>query len=347
MDLETGIYAKPETSNTGDMNEAILYVKDRFGLSDSAYHELSMICQSLPRSCKLKELCKHLNSQWEIKACPGYNGVQQSLSARLQERTKHLIDNKKIYSGDVLRVKLSGDGTKICQKLNLINFTFTLLNEDTAMSSKGNHTIAIINGTENYDLLKMSLSDIIKEVEQLTSLTVYDITFQVTYFFCSDLKFLAIACGIESANATYSCIWCKCPSTKRHDMSKKWSITDTDKGAQTIEEILACYLKSKSKRFGCINPPLFPMIPIDHNIPDVLHLFLRITDVLFNLLITDIRRHDGITQASTSSTKQNSTPYLQEFEVFINVTCKIPFHFLQTKKQKRCSGETLWVLRSM
>ena len=127
-----------------------------------------MISQSLPHTCKLKELCMHLNLQWEIKACPGYNGIQQSLSARLKECTKHLIDNKKIHSGNVLRVKLSGDGTKICWKLNLINFTFTLLNEDTAMSPKGNHTTAIINGTENYDLLKMSLSDIIKEVEQLT-----------------------------------------------------------------------------------------------------------------------------------------------------------------------------------
>ena len=158
FDLETGTYSKPETTSTNDINEAILYIKDHFGLSNSAYHELSMICQSLPSSCKLKELCKHSNSQWAIKACPGYNGVQQSLSARLKERTKHLIDNNKIHSGDVLRVKLSGDGTKICRKLNLINFTFTLLNEDTAMSPKGNHKIAIINETENFK--KMSLKKI-------------------------------------------------------------------------------------------------------------------------------------------------------------------------------------------
>ena len=44
--------------------------------------------------------------------CPGDNGVQQSLSARLRQCTKYLIENKKIDSGDVLKVKLSGDGTK-------------------------------------------------------------------------------------------------------------------------------------------------------------------------------------------------------------------------------------------
>ena len=265
LDLETGTYSKPETSSINDITLAILYVKDRFGLSDSAYHELSMVCQTLPRSWKLKELCNHLNSQWELKPCPGDSGVQQSLSARLTERTKYLLENNMIHSGDVLRVKLSGDGTKICRKLNLINFTFTLLNEgNIAMSPKGNHTIAIINGTENYHHLKTSLSDIIKEVEELTSITVNSTTFQVIFYFCSDLKFLAIACGIESATATYSCIWCKCPSSERHNMSKNWSITDTQNGgARTVTEIISCHAQCKSKRFGCIHPPLFPTIPID------------------------------------------------------------------------------------
>ena len=90
LDLETGTYSKPETSSINDITLAILYVKDHFGLSDSAYHELSMVCQTLPRSWKLKELCNHLNSQWELKPCPGDSGVQQSLSARLTERTKYL-----------------------------------------------------------------------------------------------------------------------------------------------------------------------------------------------------------------------------------------------------------------
>ena len=83
------------------------------------------------------------------------------------------------------------------------------------------------------------------------------------------------------------------------------------------------------------------MIPIHRNIPDVLHLFLRITDVLFNLLITDIRRQDGITQVSTSSTEQNSTSYLQEIELFINVTCKIPFHFSTNKETKEMQWRDL------
>ena len=41
-----------------------------------------------------------------------------------------MLQKKTIRATDVLQVKLSGDGTKICRKLNLINFPFTLLNEE-------------------------------------------------------------------------------------------------------------------------------------------------------------------------------------------------------------------------
>ena len=131
--------------------------------------------------------------------------------------------------GDTLKVKLSGDGTKICRKLNLINFTFILLNEKAiAMSPKGNHTIVIINGTEDFDLLRESLSDLIEEVKTLSSITVNNLTLPIEYYLCRDLKFLAIVTGIECVTATYSCVWYTCASSERYDMSKDWSITDVD-----------------------------------------------------------------------------------------------------------------------
>ena len=54
----------------------------------------------------------------------------------------------------------------------VVNLTsFTLLNEKaTAMSPKGNHALAIINGTEDYDLPITSLSDLVEEVKHLSSI---------------------------------------------------------------------------------------------------------------------------------------------------------------------------------
>ena len=94
-----------------------------------------------------------------------------------------LVQEKKVSAGDKLQVKLSGDGTKVCRKLNLINFTFTLLNEgDLAKSPKGNHTIAIISAIEGYETLKTALSDICEEAQRLTSIEVNGMTFPVEYF---------------------------------------------------------------------------------------------------------------------------------------------------------------------
>ena len=46
---------------------------------------------------------------------------------------------------------------------------------------------------------------------------------------CMCLEILATVCGIECANAEYSCIWCKCPKKKQSDTELEWSISDHKK----------------------------------------------------------------------------------------------------------------------
>ena len=337
LDIKSGKFSNAEsTIEQSDVSEMILYVKERFGISNMAYHEMSMICKELPRSCNVVQI---MNSKWEINSCPGDCGMQQSLKSRLINHVQCLIKKKMINATDTLKVKLSGDGTKVCRKLNVINFTFTLLNEgDIAKSPRGNHTIAIINGCEGYDLLANALSDIRNEVLQLKSVSLDGLDFPIEYFLCSDLKFLAIVCGIESASSNYACVWCKCPSSERYNMKREWSFTDEKKGARTITDIVSCLTKAKTKRFNCAHEPLFSNIPIDHVIPDVLHLLLRVTDVLFNLLILDIRRLDGI------EAKQSSMPIsrnLSRLESFLSDTCHIPFKFSISKETKQLQWRDL------
>ena len=65
-------------------------------------------------------------------------------------------------------------------------------------------------------------------------------------------------------------------------------------------------------------------------IPDVLHLFLRVTDVLFNLLVMDIRRQGGIKRCL----EELATSSMSKLETFLNDTCHIPFEFLMCKETK-------------
>lgn len=94
-------------------------------------------------------------------------------------------------------------------------------------------------------------------------------------------------------------------------------------GACTLKSIISCLSQSKAKRYGCIYAPLLPTISITHVISDVLH-FLCITDVLFDLLIVDIQRQDGVDNGS----------HLGQLELFLNCDCHIPSSFQSVRRQK-------------
>jgi len=83
-----------------------------------------------------------------------------------------------------------------------------------------------------------------------------------------DWKFLALVCGLNAANADYSCIWCKCHSKDRWNMQLKWSLSDTSKGARSIEEIKTLSKKPAKQQYGCKRLPLFESIPMDRVIID-------------------------------------------------------------------------------
>ena len=164
----------------------------------------------------------------------------------------------------------------------------TILRENASPNSpSGNHTIAILNTTENYDTLAESLVKISDEMQQTQSIKVGAHEFAIEWFFTADLKYLAITTGIEAANARCSCTWYKCPSKDRHDTTKVWSVQNEDEGTRPIASISKNSLLPKTKKYieercGCIRQPLFPSIPIDYVVPDILHLFLRVSDVLYS-----------------------------------------------------------------
>ena len=70
---------------------------------------------------------------------------------------------------------------------------------------------------------------------------------------------------------------------------------ETEKGARTIEENIRLSQRPKSrKEYNVSNCPLFPSIPITNVVIDNLHMFLRVCDVLIDLLIIRLRFEDSI-----------------------------------------------------
>ena len=334
-------------SSSSNVVDQTLYVKERFNVSHEAYHEMARVIPEMPRLSKLLKKAATLNTKATIKPVPGtLQGVQQSLRNCLEKKLGNLQRvNPSFCSNREVWVKLSGDGTTVSRSVHLVVIAFIIIHNEIIANSPNDHcTIALVNCKESYECIAECVTDILTEIESLNSLQVGEYTYNFTYFLGADMKFLAMALGIEAANSTYSCVWCKCPARDRHDITKEWSVTDgTNGGARTIAEIQECARIRKKKgtedlKCGCINRPIFPCIPITRVIPDILHLFLRISDVLTNLLISELRRMDGIDKVNS---KANNTTRISQYEKFLNEECKINFHFYTDKNSKEVKWRDL------
>ena len=111
-------------------------------------------------------------------------------------------------------------------------------------------------------------------------------------------------------------MWCNCQRNQRHDTSKTWSLTDKLYGGRSCGEITE---HSKTRRYNCKSTPLFDFTPIDHAINNSLHLFLRASDNLFELLIKELRRQDAIDKVKTfpNGVNREKCKHMASYEVFL------------------------------
>ena len=81
LNLSEGCKIDPELEkevlDKNDLDELnmMLYVKWKFGNSNQAYHDPSVVCNSMPRSWKIKDRIKQLNEKWDIRPTPSGNGI--------------------------------------------------------------------------------------------------------------------------------------------------------------------------------------------------------------------------------------------------------------------------------
>ena len=100
---------------------------------------------------------------------------------------------------------------------------------------------------------------------------------------------------------------------------------DVSKGARTCELITKW---SRQGKFSCKHLPLFDFIPMDRVVIDTLHLFLRISDVLAQLLIQDLRIAECIEKNQKFQKGFDRTKYthMAIYEQFVKCF-RIPFQW--------------------
>ncbi len=89
----------------------------------------------------------------------------------LVEHIKGLLNSNPSYGiNEPIKVKVSCDGAKMSRTTKFVILSFAMLQTgNQVMSSKGNRTIAIVNGPEKYKTLKSSLGSAISEINSVIS----------------------------------------------------------------------------------------------------------------------------------------------------------------------------------
>ena len=121
------------------------------------------------------------------------------------------------------------------------------------------------------------MKEIIIEIEEIETISINGKNFKIEKFIGGDLKFLALIYGINAANSNQPCIWCSWNKNKNIECQPR-----------TLIEA-----RQNTGSNGFKSNPLLSKIDFNHCIIDMLHLFLRISDKLFDLLYAKLIEKDG------------------------------------------------------
>lgn len=83
---------------------------------------------------------------------------------------------------------------------------------DDVMPANGNHTIAVVEGKEDYQTLQASFADVLQAIRILRNekqIVVDGKAIDVEFFLRGDFKFILLLIGLKGATSHYACIWCK------------------------------------------------------------------------------------------------------------------------------------------
>ena len=271
--------------------EEILFLLDKFYVSDEFYHEITMLDGTLPRSYLIKQRCDQLNKICSISRLPGdFDGCQIDFEDTLIKCLEHFISENPDFdfTNNSVKIKFSGDGAQMTRNTNFVFLTLAVLDskKKNPMSARGNHSLAVVKASEDYEVLKGAFGNIFDRINTLNRekhIRVGEKIINLELFFGGDYKFLLMVLGLQNATCNHACIWCKVHKDGRWNMSHDHRHFNEGPLRRTMKEIKEMASKSKNN-YCCVRQPLVE-IDLDHIVLDELHLMLRVVDVLMDNLI--------------------------------------------------------------
>ena len=208
-------------------------------------------------------------------------------------------------------------------QIKILNLTFTIINAADCKSAFSHFILGMFEiQRENYEETFASLEEVFKEISLIDQVLVNNQYYAIEKFVCSDMKLLLNLFGLNQANSDKSCFICT------FDYKAEQGLRKVDKPKpRTLEDAI----KNQGKD-GYVNFPVQNCIEFDHAIPDLLHLQLRISDLLFTMFLERLDFLDG----EVTDYDVESRTHLQIFNSFLKNICKInkPIYISKKKQVK-------------
>jgi hypothetical protein len=257
-------------------------------VSESAYRELTVFCDVLPRKYLVSQCREDINSLYHFERIPGnIPGAYVSLESEIIRYIKYRVNPET----DKIKIKISWDGSKVSRISNFVVLSFSVITDDLTLSSKDQNIFCIVNCKEDYDNLKLACKPIFQKINKLYekgSSAVEGKHFDLDMLMGGDMKFLQLVLGLGGSLCNYSCPWCRVHKNQRYDMTKPLEFYHTRGMQRTSQNLKEDVVKND---FGVRAQPLVSIEP-EHIIIDELHLLLRICDKLLKNLILDTKTLD-------------------------------------------------------
>ena len=131
-----------------------------------------------------------INSLYHFDRIPeNIPGTYISLESEIIRYIKYHVNPET----DKIKIKFSGDGSKVSRISNFVMLSFSVIIDDLTLSAKDQNVFCIVNCKEDYDNLKLACKPIFQKINTLyekTSIEVEGKHFDLDILMDGDKKFL-------------------------------------------------------------------------------------------------------------------------------------------------------------
>ena len=181
----------------------LLFILEKFNVSESAYRELTVFCDGLSRKYLVSQCREDINSLYHIERIPGnIPGAYVSLESEIIWYIKYHV----YPETDKIKIKISWDGSKVSRISNFVVLSFSVITDDLTLSSKDQNVFCIVNCIEDYDNLKLACKPIFQKINKLYekgSSAVEKKHFDLDILMGGDMKFLQLVLGLGGSLSTF------------------------------------------------------------------------------------------------------------------------------------------------